>query len=273
MSYFRGHLQNHETTEGLSRRKTLTKNHKVNEIARQTPKCAPASGIDGSGRQLKSEPAAMTQQVNSNPIIVSKPIQKVSGQSSPHIRIEGSLVQRRPCKQTCLCHCHKVTSFATSSAITSILGRLCIGYVGLPLLSYRDCNRVTCQNHQSAAGMRIRIAYLFPLWFALKIWALTMWKTSRAFMWKLDFPVITQTAAPVHVTASLGDIAKLQNMLGSNSSLLNAIDATANKSPLQVGRYMDLVTTAELIIADAGRASIPPTNGYISPLATRSRYA
>lgn len=234
-------------TEDLSQRKIPSRDHKASEIARRTSKCAPATRIDGLGSQLKPEPIAMARPIISNPINVSRPA-KVPGRSSPHIRVEGSVVQRRPCKQTCLCQCHKVTSSASSDTFNSVLGRLFISYVGLPLLSYRKCNHVACQNHQSVVGMRIRIAYLFPLWFALKLWALTIWKTSTTFMWKLDFPVITQTAAPVYVAASLGDIAELQTLLGSNFSLLNAIDATANKSPLQVALQFRQVTVVSLLL-------------------------
>lgn len=273
MSYLRGHLQSHEMTENSPQRDFLKRNHKANEIAKQTSKCAPAAEINGPERQPNLEFTTMARSVHTDPIIVSMPVRSITGESSPRIRIEGSLVQGRPCKQTCLCQCHKVTTFATWNAINSILGKLSIGYVGLPLLSYRKCNRVTCQSHGSIAGTRIRIAYLFPLWFALRLWVLTIWKTSTAFMWKLDFPVVIQTAAPVYVTASLGDITELQTMLGSNSSLLNAVDVTANKSPLQVGCCLRLIFTAKLIIVDAGRTSVPPSCSRVPPLTTRSRNA
>ena len=149
-----------------------------------------------------------------------------------HIRIEASVLSLRHCDRFCLCQCHKVTRIATPNLLAKALGRLFIGYIGLPVLSHRTCNRITCRRESSQ--MRIRVAYLFPIWFALRLIALTITQASTTFMWTLSFPVVTQSDAPIIVFSSLGSIEKIQALVATKAAVLNSIDSTANKSPLHV---------------------------------------
>ena len=149
-----------------------------------------------------------------------------------HIRFKASVLSLYQCDRFCICQCHKVTNMATPNPLGKVIGRLFIGYVGVPLLSHRTCNRVSCRHGRSQ--MRIRIAYLFPLWFALRLIALTITKTSTSFMWALTFPVVTQTSCPMLVLTALGSIEKVQGLLATNAVVLNAIDIIASKSPLHV---------------------------------------
>ncbi len=150
-----------------------------------------------------------------------------------HIRIEASALSLRHCDRFCLCQCHKVTSIATPNPLGKVIGRLFIGYIGLPVLSHRTCNRITCRRESSQ--MKIRIAYLFPIWFALRLIALTITQASTTFMWTLSFPIVTQSNAPILVFSSLGSVEKIQALLATKAAVLNSIDSTANKSPLHVG--------------------------------------
>ena len=78
-----------------------------------------------------------------------------------HIRVEASVLPLRHCDRSCLCQCHKITNIAAPNRLRELIGRLFIGYVGLPVLSHRSCNCITCQ--PESPRMRIRIAYLFPI--------------------------------------------------------------------------------------------------------------
>lgn len=149
-----------------------------------------------------------------------------------HIRIETSVSPLHSCDRYCLCQCHKVTNLATPNNYTDVIGRLFVGYVGLPLLSPQKCNRISCRQGRTQA--RFRIAYLFPVWFALRLIALTITKASTTFMWTLSFPVVTQTATPVVIYVSLGDMNKVHSLLASKEGTINTIDAVASKSPLHV---------------------------------------
>ncbi|KAL9040139.1 MAG: hypothetical protein Q9214_004603, partial [Letrouitia sp. 1 TL-2023] len=162
---------------------------------------------------------------------------------SPQIRVETSSLPLNHCDRPCVCQCHRFTNLATPSALNQVVGRLFIGYVGLPLLSSSKCNRTACRRRRTQ--MEIRIAYLFPVWFVLRFIALTITKASTTFMWKLSVPVVTQTTAPMMVFTSLGDTGKIQALLGSDDGCLNAIDSVANKSALHVAlqfRQMHIVS-------------------------------
>ncbi|KAI4267479.1 MAG: hypothetical protein LQ337_008331, partial [Flavoplaca oasis] len=160
-------------------------------------------------------------------------------QKYSHIRVEASVssvsYQR---DRLCLCQCHHVTTMATPGDWSGLLGRLFVGYTGLPLPS-KKCDRKSCQHGQ--VQTRIRIAYLFPFWFALRLFALTITRASTSFMWKLDFPAVTSGSSDLFVHASLGNIDKIQGMLSTDAGAFNVIDSVANKSPL----HNYFITTGE----------------------------
>ena len=156
----------------------------------------------------------------------------IDHQKYSHIRVEASVssvsYQR---DRLCLCQCHQVTTMASPGGWTRLLGRLFLGYTGLPLPT-KKCDRKSCQHGQ--VQTRIRVAYLFPFWFALRLFALTVTKASTSFMWKLDFPAVTSGSSDIFVQASLGNIDKIQSMLSVDAGAFNVLDSVANKSPLHV---------------------------------------
>ena len=158
---------------------------------------------------------------------------------SPQVKVEASSLPLSRCDPLCVCQCHQFTKMASPIALSQIIGRLFVGYVGLPLLEAKKCNRIPCNRRRNQ--VEIRVSYLFPLWFILRFIALTITKTSTAFMWKLSVPVVTQTTAPLLVFTSLGDIKKIQTLLGTNEGFLNGVDAVANKSPLHVSNRKNLI--------------------------------
>lgn len=165
--------------------------------------------------------------------------------NTSHIRVEASVFSFNQCDQFCICQCHKVTNMATPSSLGKIIGRLFIGYIGFPLLSHRTCNRLTCRQGRSQS--RIRIAYLFPLWFALRLIAVTITKASTTFTWTLSFPIVTQSSCPMLVQTSLGSIQKVQGLLATSAAVLNAIDIIASKSPLHVSVATNALKRERLI--------------------------
>ncbi|KAI4232310.1 MAG: hypothetical protein LQ349_005099 [Xanthoria aureola] len=134
---------------------------------------------------------------------------------------------------------------ATPGDWSRILGRLFVGYAGLPLPS-KKCDRKSCQHGR--VETRIRVAYLFPFWFALRLFALTITKASTSFMWKLDFPAVTSSNSDLFVQASLGNIDKIQGMLSMDSGAFNVIDSVANKSPLHIALQFRQIPSVSLLI-------------------------
>ncbi|KAL8826404.1 MAG: hypothetical protein Q9170_007415 [Blastenia crenularia] len=157
---------------------------------------------------------------------VSRPAK--SEQDFPQIRVEASVssvsYQR---DRLCLCQCHGVTTMATPCDWTRLLGRLFIGYTGLPTPA-KKCDRKSCQHGQTQT--RIRVAYRFPFWFALRLIALTMTKASTSFMWKLDFPAVTEATSDLFVHTSLGNVERVQ---GYENGVQRAMDTDEVQIALQ----------------------------------------
>ncbi|KAL8912723.1 MAG: hypothetical protein Q9172_007453 [Xanthocarpia lactea] len=182
----------------------------------------------------------------------------VDHQKYSHIRVEARV---SPVSfqwgRLCLCQCHQVTTMASSGEWSRLLGRLFVGYTGLPLPT-KKCDRKSCQHGQ--VQTRIRVAYLFPFWFALRLFALTITKASTSFMWKLDFPAVTSASSEMFVQAALGNIDKIQAMLSDNAGEFNIVDSVANKSPLHVALQFRRITTVSLLL-DQG-ADITPVDTF-----------
>ncbi|KAL8766550.1 MAG: hypothetical protein Q9209_006693 [Squamulea sp. 1 TL-2023] len=167
-------------------------------------------------------------------------------QKYSHIRIEASVSSASYQRdRLCLCRCHQVTTMASPGDWSRLLGRLFVGYTGLPVLSNR-CDRKSCQHGQVQA--RVRVAYLFPFWFALRLFALTITKASTSFMWKLDFPAVTSGSSDMFVQASLGNIENIQGMLSMDAGAFNVIDSVANKSPLHIALQFRQIASVSLLV-------------------------
>ena len=197
------------------------------------------SDIEASWNDQPSKALAARMPASSRSPRLDEMVSVCAGKRSEysHIRVEASVLSLQQCDRFCLCQCHKVTNLATPNPLGKLIGRLFIGYIGLPFLSHRTCSRITCRRGKSQ--MRLRIAYLFPLWFALRLIALTITKASTTFSCTLSFPAVTQTSCPMLVLTSLGSIEKVQGLLATNAAVLNAVDVMASKSPLHVGTAID----------------------------------
>lgn len=76
------------------------------------------------------------------------------------VRIRALSYDRVTCQAWCRCICHIERSLASSSTAEHILGRLFVGYAGLPLVS-QPCN-ISCRRRQT---MSVSMEYWFPPWF------------------------------------------------------------------------------------------------------------
>ena len=191
------------------------------------------SDTDSDGKSKVAQTASTTAPYKP---FLAKELVSMSGKrknKGSHIRVKASVLPLRHCDRSCLCQCHKVTNIATPNRLREVIGRLFIGYIVLSVLSHKTCNRITCQ--PESPQMRIRIAYLFPIWYALRLIALTITQASTTFMWTLSFPVVTQSDAPLMVFSLLGRIENIQALLATKAAVLNSVESTANKSPLHVG--------------------------------------
>ena len=79
-------------------------------------------------------------------------------------------LRRQKCDAWCSCKCHKHVRKQTPDILQSILGRLFVGYVGLPALT-PSCFVNKCQRRSDGL---LEINYLFPLWFLARIMSISL---------------------------------------------------------------------------------------------------
>ena len=99
-------------------------------------------------------------------------IQPSSQNMCKHGSIDSGLIQPPPlkfyfsneriCGLFCLCSCHKESRIQSPDILQHIVGRLFIGYSGVPFLT-RACNRKDCQRR---VATKARIGFAFPSWLA-----------------------------------------------------------------------------------------------------------
>lgn len=78
------------------------------------------------------------------------------------IRVTPSV---RTCRAGCPCSCHSQRCSSTPAVLNNLLGRLFVGYAGLPALSPK-CNKEDCQGSRSS---NVSLEYWFPTSFLSKI--------------------------------------------------------------------------------------------------------
>lgn len=84
-----------------------------------------------------------------------------SGVQFGGVRIRALSYDRVTCQAWCRCICHIERSLASSGTVEHILGRLFVGYAGLPLVS-KPCSNISCLRRQT---MSVSMEYWFPPWF------------------------------------------------------------------------------------------------------------
>jgi ankyrin repeat protein len=121
------------------------------------------------------------------------------------------LVARRPCKPLCSCRCHLGKSYWTPQTFESFIGRLTIGYSGLPWPIMSSCNEPGCQQE---AATQVRVRYQFPRWCWPKVFTASLGKTNFG-----DPELLLRTRrvvpwdSPANIAIWCGDVEKLRDLL------------------------------------------------------------
>lgn len=113
--------------------------------------------IDALGKMLLSQ----SLQGAPKRILDRKPTASEKAADTQTVRIVAS--QSVPCKSWCPCACHtkRKLNLTTPTIMQGVLGKMFIGYSGLPLLKER-CDFRGCQHQRKASAT---IEYWFPSWF------------------------------------------------------------------------------------------------------------
>jgi len=80
--------------------------------------------------------------------------------SPPTVQVRTSVQQN--CSPLCMCICHRESRLRTPDWINSIIGKLFLGYSGVPLIGSQRCTEIACCGNGTSL---LKIDYYFPLWF------------------------------------------------------------------------------------------------------------
>ena len=133
---------------------------------------------------------------------------------------------RAVCVPDCTCCCHRLTAWRSSSYLNSFLGRLFVGYIGLPWLT-PDCDAIRCHRISEPAAS---IRYYFPKWFATHVLEMSIqFSQPDGVTQRLRVShVVTDNSEGVRLTLD-GDVEGLKRLLSSRKcSPFDTIEGTGD---------------------------------------------
>ena len=88
--------------------------------------------------------------------------------SNTFISVKGhaQTIQHNHCISACKCACHKMNQFRSPRSMDALLGVLFCGYSVTPFSAKPTCTTSECKGNGS---FRVKVEYLFPLWFLLSV--------------------------------------------------------------------------------------------------------
>lgn len=156
--------------------------------------------------------------------------------SATSIRISASLSQdRNSCRAWCGCACHVQSKLHTPEILKPLLGRLFIGYTGIPLIR-QQCDQSSCRRHRSKA---VKVSYYFPSWFFARILSLSIvLMPSDGPHISLTFPRIVSKDAIVFRFAEIGDVGGIKTLFREGTASPRDILSVGGYTPLHVRRLI-----------------------------------
>ena len=124
------------------------------------------------------------------------------------------------CVSACKCACHKRNRFRSPRSVDALLGVLFFGYSVLPFCAKPKCTASECKGNGS---FKIKVEYLFPLWFLLNV-------SARIMISSTGDPALCLTVIRARTGGSdmwryikSNDLGSLQAMYGSGRGSPNDI--------------------------------------------------
>lgn len=197
---------------------------------------------------------SQTIQVGSS-YIASQPRQRLPGISKPTVlpaspRSEGIGVRVAPfivtCGPKCICACHREKKSATPAFLDQVVGRLFVGYSGIPAFSPR-CTLDTCQKSRAS---QVSLEYWFPIGF----WSSTIVRMQVGYQPNVGSLLQLDTLRRVPDTAQCvnfalnGDIEGLKYLFTHGLASPRDISTTRGYSVLRWALYGKQYETCEFLI-------------------------
>ena len=144
-----------------------------------------------------------------------------------------SILQRQylVCIPSCRCRCHNVSNWATPKWLNPLLGRLFVGYAGLPILT-RSCDKISCHRRLEPS---MSLCYYFPFWFAQRILqAYLYFPYHGGIEQRLRVSRIVWAGSDIFAKARSGDVEGVKALLSSRESSPFDINTTYGDTAFKV---------------------------------------
>ena len=161
-------------------------------------------------------------------VAIQSPLISVPNQSTT----SAVLIQARrlTCTVGCRCACHKLRLFTSSHFLSSTLGRLFIGYAGIPLAIFQKCTNANCQARKN---LQTSVNYVFPSWLLFGILSLNLIAAPNNISVSLTFTPIVSAGAEIFRLTALQDIDGLKTLFSKGLASPNDVDPFG-QTPLRV---------------------------------------
>lgn len=158
-------------------------------------------------------------------------IASLSGEEYAPPPIQLHVLRRLPCDDSCHCSCHRAQRYASPGVLEKVLGKLFLGYAGLPTL-FGKCNALGCRQRSSKLA---KMTYRFPRWFwyrAVNVGFSYTPATGPELL--LRFPCVRPAQCDWFIFARMGDAEGLKRLLTQKqaSSMLHYLQLLRVSSQL-----------------------------------------
>ena len=243
---------NHSVSgEGLQRVTSIDPEDADTALSR-TPTSAKANGHQASQRRISVElvnsdsalsrtsTLANTNGGDFEPISYSLPkspgaeaaaLEACQSTATTGIGIRTAHFSRSPCERWCSCVCHKLRTLRSPQLFDLLVGKLFIGYSGLPV-SHTRCDQRSCHSQSQRLA---NITYYFPHWFLARMVSLlvtTMPLTGLTAVLTIQRTVPAN--ADIFTYAKLGDVEKIADLFKNGLASPNDVHFETGVTALNV---------------------------------------
>lgn len=126
------------------------------------------------------------------------------------IVVRTSSYRQSHCQNFCMCRCHRESQFRSSKWLETFIGRLFVGYTGMPYINYTSCNEATCKKEKSRL---LRVNYYFPKWFLGRMITLREYSDPlEGSSLTVRTPRVVSQNSEAMICASMGNVGRLQEL-------------------------------------------------------------
>ncbi|KAK3377231.1 hypothetical protein B0T24DRAFT_237089 [Lasiosphaeria ovina] len=166
--------------------------------------------------------------------------------TTPDFLVKASVYRPGVCRSRCACRCHTARRVKTPAWAAAAVGNMFLGYSVSPLVRFRACNDLTCQQNSQRG---IRIAYYFPRWFLDRmVEVICNWGPIDGHRVSIRTPRLVAPDADVFAFASKGNVEGLRMLFSRGEASPFDVSAVNGRSALNLATMEQEPRTCQFLI-------------------------